>query len=77
METPNDLSSLLATLDCFKHWTIKTINRTATTRAYECQIWGLGRRVSCQARSPHDAIRKAIAKLKDADKPRFKIVRGA
>lgn len=71
----DELTQAIAKLDRHKHWTLRTINRKASRRAYECTIWGEGRRVSGQGGNPLLAILKAEEKLRLKTGPNLRVVR--
>ena len=54
-----DMNHAIATLAVAKHWTVKTVNNSTRGRVHACTIWHLGRRVTCQGRTPLMAITAA------------------
>jgi len=66
--------NLLALLDVYHFWAVKTINAHATSgrlrRRYECRINHDHHYYFATGRSPLDAVRACIAMVRTGDRPR-------
>lgn len=66
---------LISRLTSFHHWKIQTQNSAKRRKYYECTIRHNHHVYSAYARTPADAVRRAIERLEAGGTAKFKVVR--